>query len=291
MKLGSSFSLASMSFVLCLISGAARVYAQQQCTADSDCAKSLVCATMASPDHISAQCQLPSCTTDKDCPSGTVCHSMMQCSGSPNPSGGGCLQVKIEQCAYKFDLPCALAADCGGGFTCELPPSGGSPCQNPGGLPVDPNASGDDGGAPTQPMNTCEPSGRCNLVQTVCTKDSDCATGLACSLTPNGSGFCNPLRIGQQNGGANPQGNNGGGAPGSNGGVGGAGGPGGPGGSFGSNGNQQQGDGGMGSGDNGMGFKLCAVANPGASGGSPLAQLIFLGALGIVCHRRRSRAR
>jgi hypothetical protein len=188
----------------------------------------------------------------------------------------------VRQCAYKYDLPCAADADCGGGFTCEVFPGfGGGGCNdNPGG---DPNDGLDDAGEPEQPTCESQPSGHCNLVQTVCTDDADCADGLACSAGPNGSGYCNPKRLGQQNGpNGSPNGNGNGG--------------GGSGGMFGPNGGQF-GDGGMGfnnGGDDGgddKPFKLCSVVSPGARAESPVIELMLLGMLGCVVWRRRATRR
>ena len=110
----SSLWLFSMFVTLGLSAAAQHAHAQQgqQCTQDTDCNAGLVCMTTVSSNHVSAQCQLPGCKTDADCPDHTVCHGSMQCNPDSMSSPGGCVSETVMQCAYKYDLPCAVAADC-----------------------------------------------------------------------------------------------------------------------------------------------------------------------------------
>jgi len=199
----------------------------RDCEADSDCATGWKCAT-----EQYSECTDSGGAAEPTCAPGEECVKP-----EPDPSAvPDCETKEVSFCAPPWALPCVEAADCGAGFECvELismscsgSSGGGSageptPSDNPapddGSSGFAPPAEGDpvppDEGMP--PECTSEPSGEfyCQLVETTCETDADCAAGLTCQEQYGDSVSC---------GGATPQpdlpedGNGSGGAAGSGGG-------------------------------------------------------------------------
>jgi MYXO-CTERM domain-containing protein len=190
-------------------------------------------------------CEPKSCSTDADCGGGDmVCHSQTStaCSGgavAPRPScppntkcdagppvktEDNCTTTTVKQCAFKWQLPCNVHADCGVGFLCKPTEigtctgsagSGTSGSSGSGGAagggsagaprpaadPVAPPPS--DAGAPMCTTTTSYP-GYCQPTVTSCVADSDCPANWKCldqaSDTPvsggpapgTGAGFAPP---------------------------------------------------------------------------------------------------
>jgi len=127
--------------------------AAQDCTADSDCAKSYTCEVVATsgcgyacpegadpceppPDFMCdtmeyKACQPGPCTSDADCEDGMVCWeqdsydcppaTQADCppgSDCPTPKPVDCTPTKLSTCVPKYVPPCTEDADCGDGFKC-----------------------------------------------------------------------------------------------------------------------------------------------------------------------------
>lgn len=178
------------------------------------------------------------CNADTDCGANMVCNAyeISECSGgavkptcAPNSTSCEVVEAEppvcttntIKQCAYRYTLPCKVAADCGAGFTCEESiscacsgsrgtatagqggsASTGTAVATPGtavATPMPPDdvdtsgsvASGGSTGVtsndvaemPTEPSCSCAPSGvfHCKLQTIACDADSDCPSGLLCT--------------------------------------------------------------------------------------------------------------
>jgi hypothetical protein len=186
-------------------------------------------------------CQPLSCKVDADCAATMVCHaeSFTTCSGSgvapacppnqvcppvPAPQPVTCTTTSYSACAFKWQLPCNVDADCGNAFTCAPAVSGtcgsaasgagtgtstggvsvgqdgggvaGGGSTSAGGKPTAaPNTpaiavapSPDDGGAGTAPpicTTTSSFPGYCQPKATTCTSDSDCPASWTCIATPD----------------------------------------------------------------------------------------------------------
>src|SRR5450759_62701 len=129
------------------------------CTSDADCAKGLSCqmdatattpvgicfdgdierpcATMIDAGPASMSCQAAPCVTNADCGQDMVCNSQIftSCSGETPvavkcdpttacdagaaPQPVVCTDTIVSACAYNWELPCNVDADCGAGFTCQ----------------------------------------------------------------------------------------------------------------------------------------------------------------------------
>lgn len=178
-------------------------------------------------------CAPAPCTIDADCGPNMVCYTSTtsQCSGASAkptcaPDSTNCAEIEsdppvcttstIQQCAYRYEVPCKVAADCGVGFTCEESQScgcsGSSGVANggaasTGGALIAPepssSAPSDDesatssgatggggatgvatGGArlPAETSCSCESTGvfYCKLQNIACGTDTDCPSGLLC---------------------------------------------------------------------------------------------------------------
>lgn len=165
------------------------------CSADSDCADGMVCATV----------QHERCSTSGGAP-------VPDPGGDPDPDADAvppdappedsCEIEERNYCMPQYLLPCEVAADCGPGFTCEAreecscssPPSPGSD-----GGGSEPDGGEDDAGDAERPASPlpededgvdgceCEPGPvACQLVVTECAADSDCPSGMSCEDNPEG---------------------------------------------------------------------------------------------------------
>jgi len=157
-------------------------------------------------------CAPASCTSQADCGADMVCagFDVRDCGGSApaEPCERGedcaapaapaeCSSTTAYECTPRWQLPCAADADCGAGFRCvelESCSCAGSPAA-PGGsgggaepapgarapspAPVDPDAD---------PSCVCEPSGQksCEVVETACATNAECAAGWTCQDNPEG---------------------------------------------------------------------------------------------------------
>jgi hypothetical protein len=163
----------------------------------------------------SGECVEAACTTDADCGPTMVCHTDMvkACSGGstcpPNvlcfapDMPPTCTTTNVSTCMYKWQLPCAVDAECGDGFSCVFPTtttcsgSGGSGTASGSGTATPGTtgtgtASGTGGGAgsttprstPVPPSDTCMTTtstvGVCTPKATSCTADTDCPTAWTC---------------------------------------------------------------------------------------------------------------
>lgn len=152
------------------------------CEADSDCAEGWKCA---SEERTSCNgAAEPTCAPGEDCV-------------KPDPAPAeDCQTETYTYCAPPWALPCQEAADCGAGFDCveRIAMS----CMGSGGSAGEPTPSGDpepdEGGSadfapppegdPLPPEESCtsESTGEyyCQLIETTCSADADCAAGLTC---------------------------------------------------------------------------------------------------------------
>jgi MYXO-CTERM domain-containing protein len=181
-----------------------------------DCAEGSDCETFEC-DPVSACLPATDCNADADCAEGWTCASEQDsdCGDIAEPTCAPgdeecakdpadvpeCNTVTVTHCAPPWALPCEAAADCGPGFECveqiAMSCSGSSGGSDPG----EPTPSGDpqpadaDGGAgfapppdgeplpPDEPGScTSMPTGefRCELIETTCETNADCAAGLSC---------------------------------------------------------------------------------------------------------------
>lgn len=183
-------------------------------------------------------CQPKACTADANCGPGMVCHTQMyqECSSSGSSDGTGvggtapstgaalapcppnteckppertppnCTTKTVSACAFKWQLPCSTAADCGDGFNCKPSItgscSGGTPGTGTGGgtngsggatppstgtgasptAPADfaPRKPDADGGAPNCTTMESFP-GYCEPKATTCDTDSQCPASWKCT--------------------------------------------------------------------------------------------------------------
>jgi len=198
--------------------------AAQSCDTDADCAHGYACQVTGGGGSCSApacddgvDCPEPECETfeyrecvpgacagDNDCAEGMVCHtsSYETCTGGgascdsseddcPPPEPAECQQVSESRCTARYELPCVVDADCGGGFRCTeqtwVECSGGSSGGTNGGGD---DAAQDAGVAQPKP-GVDEPdavectevqSGTfyCELLVVPCEADAECPSGLTC---------------------------------------------------------------------------------------------------------------
>ncbi len=134
----------------------------KQCSASSDCDGTDVCVTYT----------FESCSGE----TAPACDPNGTCDERP-PEPSTCETSSESYCVPAYAAPCQVAADCGGGFTCEAYDvctcSGGGSTGEPG------------DGAPPEPVEddcVCEASGEnyCQLIEVECSSDADCAGELTC---------------------------------------------------------------------------------------------------------------
>jgi MYXO-CTERM domain-containing protein len=159
----------------------------RDCEADSDCATGWKCATEEYSECTdSGGAAEPTCAPGEDC-----------VKPEPDPSDvPDCETRTVSFCAPPWALPCEEAADCGAGFECveRIAMSCSGSAGGSAGEPTPDPADGDMGFAPPAegdpvppeeqmpPECTSEPSGEfyCQLIETTCETDADCAAGLTC---------------------------------------------------------------------------------------------------------------
>jgi MYXO-CTERM domain-containing protein len=156
----------------------------RDCEADSDCATGWKCATEQYSDCADA---------------GFTCAEGEECVKPDLPPASDCETREISFCAPPWTLPCESATDCGAGFecveriamSCSNGGSAGEPTPSGDPVPPDDGSSGfapPADGDPVPPEEempsecTSEPSGEfyCQLIETTCNTDADCAAGLTC---------------------------------------------------------------------------------------------------------------
>ena len=172
----------------------------RDCAEDGDCIEGWKCATAtyARCDAGGAAEPVPACKPDDpDCAEADPPQNP-----EPPPS---CEPIVEQYCAPPWALPCETAADCGPGFECTEQvarcSSGSSGSSSGGGSDPSPGeggAGGEQGDAPLPPENLIappeceeEPTGvfACVLIQTPCSTDADCGSGLTCQQQPS-AGVC-----------------------------------------------------------------------------------------------------
>jgi hypothetical protein len=159
-------------------------------------------------------CVQAPCATDADCPARMACYAPRYyvCDGGAAGAGGfaapcapgamcptpepteppNCYEeVGDSLCTPRYQLPCTVASDCGGGFDCieatyyvcsggGMGAAGSGTSTDPG-MPVPPDMA-----APPRPVDPSEcheePSGTfyCQLQDLLCAADADCPAGLSC---------------------------------------------------------------------------------------------------------------
>lgn len=203
--------------------------ADGECDSNDDCELGFVCEVVGAGDCPAiacaegADCEQPACDlteykacvpgpcdSDADCGDNQVCYQETYevCSGGstdacardgecaePEPAEeSSCTTEQFSQCVPRWAAPCEESADCGPGFTCEAleqcackgsagsaaPCAEGEECPEPGPAPA------------PEPECSCEPTDTnyCKLVETSCTADSDCATGLVCADVGGDAASC-----------------------------------------------------------------------------------------------------
>jgi hypothetical protein len=201
------------------------------CPPGADCAKPEVDASV--PPTVVKFCEPKTCSADTDCGAGMVCETQTSeaCSGGvaqvrcaanttcdagaptktdptiwPIP-GSTCTTTTTSQCAFKWQLPCKAAADCGDGFTCQPSVSVGCSAGSSGGggttthsgstgsassgpnqpVAVDASVTGvptpppTDGGAAPICVTTTSFPGYCQPKASSCTTDTDCPAAWKCA--------------------------------------------------------------------------------------------------------------
>jgi MYXO-CTERM domain-containing protein len=211
------FSLGVAFAALFTVAGRAQA---QTCSAAADCPQGYACIdlgvsvpTPACPPNVTCPtvdpmtttvkvCQAKSCQTDADCGGDTVCHE----STSSACSGGAavapcapdtkcdtppttvtpptCTTTTTRSCAFKWQLPCNAAADCGAGFDCHALESGA--CS--GGAP---STDGRPTPAPVCTTMSTFP-GYCQPKVTTCTADAECPASWKCVANASGSAASPP---------------------------------------------------------------------------------------------------
>jgi len=167
------------------------------CSADSDCIDGWNCVTQT----IESDCRPPAPTPTCD-PADPDCVEADDEGFAPADCGE---PREVSACIAPWLLPCVAADDCGAGFECVERisewcngSSGGSdpgePTPGAGGAGGDGFAPPPDDGEPEDvapPECGSEPTGEyyCQLLETTCSVDSDCAAGLTCQ-TFVGDGVC-----------------------------------------------------------------------------------------------------
>jgi hypothetical protein len=176
--------------------GLAAPASAQTCTSDKDCPQSYSCVTSGvltpptpacppnadcaklavdgSAEQITIMtCEPKTCSADTDCGAGMVCHSQTEesCSGgggarscAPNTKCDAgvvtmtstCTTTTTKLCAFKWQLPCSVNADCGDGFTCE--PSASITCSGSGSAGSGGSTTGGTGHASAGGASTGAPS-------------------------------------------------------------------------------------------------------------------------------------
>lgn len=186
-----------------------------------DCAEGSDCEPIEC-DPASACVPVTDCDADADCAEGWKCasHEQADCDDIAEPTcapGEDCVKpeepvdcntVTVTYCAPPWALPCEEAADCGAGFDCveQIAMSCSGSSGGGGSDPGEPTPEGDpgpaeaDGGAgfappadgdplpPDDPGScTSTPTGefRCELIETTCATNADCAAGLSCQESPS----------------------------------------------------------------------------------------------------------
>src|ERR1700690_107003 len=130
----------------CVASGIVAPPPLPACPANADCAKLDVDGSAG--QIVNMTCEPKACSADADCGAGMVCYTdtTESCSGdgsaAPCPANtkcdGGviteitstCTTTTKKVCAFNWQLPCSVNADCGDGFMCD--PSVGIACSSSG---------------------------------------------------------------------------------------------------------------------------------------------------------------
>lgn len=190
--------------------------AEASCSVNADCGKGYECTVVGGsgcaapacapgascpppepckPTEIKA-CTPARCAADADCADGMLCHKWTEacpavdCVCSSNTPKCDCPQPACDPtvlsiCTPRYVLPCAAAADCGSGFTCEEQQS--CTCSGSAGGAAPP--AGSAGAAPSdvaaplpKPSCSCSPSGvfQCVPKEIPCSADAQCPAGWGC---------------------------------------------------------------------------------------------------------------
>jgi len=232
----------------------------QSCATDADCAKGLSCQGYAAASTAGAPCMvadggavcpappettassktcLPAvCATDADCGLGMMCHGATttacstpanpplkcdpasDCPAQPATQPADCTTTTTWRCAYQWELPCNVDADCGDGFTCKPNEigmcSGGSATATAGSGGASAGAGGATGTGPvpapadmdagaSAPV-TCTTitsfPGYCQAKVSICTADADCPSAWTCVAANQGTAVASPTAM--PDGGAPP---------------------------------------------------------------------------------------
>jgi MYXO-CTERM domain-containing protein len=162
------------------------------CNVDSDCAAGMVCF---------AQTQTSCPTQAVPCPAGADCPA-------PAPDAGACVTSTVKSCVPRYVLPCKVASDCGGGFSCTpdqqcwcnggmaTPPGdAGTASFGSGGGSAPPSspspAPGDDSGvSPPNCGCTALDTSHCQAQMITCSAASDCPAMWSCVQPPTVSFGC-----------------------------------------------------------------------------------------------------
>jgi uncharacterized protein (TIGR03382 family) len=128
------------------------------CSSDADCADGTVCITATSESCASTGCACPS-DGDNDPSNDPPCDC-------PPPSEPECTTETYAFCGPRWLDDCAVAEDCGPGFTCEQI--------------SDATCSIDSNGNESCDPPTGETQGYCDLIRVECADDTDCSDGFLC---------------------------------------------------------------------------------------------------------------
>jgi hypothetical protein len=189
------------------------------CPPNADCARLAVDGSVSTGTILI--CEPKTCSVDSDCGAGLVCHDQVSggCSGgvaqvicapgtpcdagTPTKTDPSCTTTTTKQCAFKWELPCNAAADCGDGFTCQPSvaigcsagsadggggtfSSGGGSSSSGAALFPDSGANAPtppavDAGTPPNCTTTTSFPGTCEPKATTCAVDTDCPALWKCT--------------------------------------------------------------------------------------------------------------
>ena len=204
------------------------------CAPNQECS-STTTATTTTPY---SSCQPKACTTEAECGTGQVCYTTVNesCSGgaavAPCKVGPGagdcptviatpetCTKVTTSRCAFKWQLPCNVDAECGDGFGCQptsygecsggTAPASGSAGTSTGSTGAGSSGSTGAGGAtstapdvtgtePVPPVCTTVVAypGSCVPLATTCVSDADCPAPFLCKDSMEVAVAPTPVRTG-----------------------------------------------------------------------------------------------